>query len=80
VLSLVRTYTVLPATRVSGLSGIGRCIRVATKPAAVEHRRILADVERKDFAAAGAEMRNHILNTGEEIRRHFPAGGKKLTD
>ena len=34
----------------------------------------------RDFAAAGAKMRDHIFNTGEEIRRHFPAGGKKSTD
>ena len=50
------------------------------RSAANEHRRILAEVERKDFAAAGAEMRDHIFNTGEEIRRHFPAGGKEFTD
>ena len=59
---------------------VERYIRRSGRPerlreAAGEHRRILADVERKDFAAAGAQMRDHILNTGEDIRRHFPAMG-----
>jgi len=40
------------------------------REAAAEHRRILADLERKDYAAARKHMQEHILHTGDEIRRH----------
>jgi len=64
---------------------VERYIRRTGRPerlrnATEEHRRILAQVEKKDFATAGAEMRAHILNTGEEIRSHFPARSKESTD
>jgi len=38
--------------------------------AASEHRNILQHIEKKDFAAASADIERHVLNTGEEIRRH----------
>lgn len=41
------------------------------RQAAAEHRRILRDVRRKDFAAARAHMQEHILQTGEQIRRFY---------
>ena len=64
---------------------VERYIRRTGRPerlrgAVAEHRQILAHVKRKDFTAAGAEMKDHILNTGEEIRRHFPDGSEESTD
>ncbi|MGH8704166.1 MAG: GntR family transcriptional regulator [Burkholderiales bacterium] len=47
------------------------------RQAAVEHRRILKDVERKDFAAARAHMQEHILQTGEQVRRHYGKAGRR---
>ena len=38
--------------------------------AAAEHRQILEHIERKDYAAASAQMERHVLNTGEDIRRY----------
>jgi DNA-binding GntR family transcriptional regulator len=38
--------------------------------AAAEHRQILDRIEKKDYAAAAAQMERHILNTGEAIRRY----------
>jgi DNA-binding GntR family transcriptional regulator len=45
------------------------------RQAAAEHRRILKDVERKNYAAARAHMQEHILQTGEQVRRHYTKGG-----
>jgi DNA-binding GntR family transcriptional regulator len=45
------------------------------REAAAEHRRILRDVRRKDFASARAHMQEHILQTGEQVRRHYAKGG-----
>lgn len=45
------------------------------RQAAAEHRRILRDIERKNFAAARAHMQDHILQTGEQVRRHYAKGG-----
>ncbi|MGH8696650.1 MAG: GntR family transcriptional regulator [Burkholderiales bacterium] len=45
------------------------------RQAAAEHRRILKDIERKNFAAARARMQDHILQTGEQVRRHYAKGG-----
>ena len=50
--------------------GMGRL-----RQAAAEHRRILRDVERRNFAAARAHMQEHILQTGEQVRRYFAKGG-----
>ena len=41
------------------------------RQAAAEHRRILRDVQRKNFSAARAHMQEHILQTGEQVRRHY---------
>jgi DNA-binding GntR family transcriptional regulator len=43
--------------------------------AAAEHRRILRDVRRSDFASARAHMQEHILQTGEQVRRFYAKGG-----
>jgi DNA-binding GntR family transcriptional regulator len=43
--------------------------------AAAEHRRIVRDIGRKDFAAARAHMQEHILQTGEQVRRFYAKGG-----
>lgn len=40
------------------------------REAAAEHRNILGHIERGDYAAASAQIEEHVLNTGEEIRRH----------
>ena len=40
------------------------------REAAAEHREIIGHIERKDYAAASAVIERHVLNTGEEIRRH----------
>ncbi len=45
------------------------------REAAAEHRNILAHIERGDYAAASAQIKEHVLNTGEEIRRHREKGG-----
>ncbi len=41
------------------------------RQAATEHRRILKDIERGNFAAASARMQQHILQTREQVRRHY---------
>jgi DNA-binding GntR family transcriptional regulator len=41
------------------------------RQAAAEHRRILRDIERGDFAAASDHMRRHIVQTGEQVRRFY---------
>jgi DNA-binding GntR family transcriptional regulator len=41
------------------------------REAAAEHRRIVRDVERKNFAAARSHMQEHILQTGEQVRRYY---------
>lgn len=45
------------------------------RQAAAEHRRILKDVERGNFAAARTRMQKHILQTREQVRRHYAKGG-----
>lgn len=45
------------------------------RQAAAEHRRILKDIERKDFAAAREHMQEHILQTREQVRRYYAKGG-----
>jgi DNA-binding GntR family transcriptional regulator len=44
------------------------------REAAAEHRRILKDVERRNFAGASTRMREHILQTREQVRRHYASG------
>ncbi len=39
------------------------------RQAAEEHRRILGDVERKDFARAREHLQSHIFQTGDDIRK-----------
>jgi DNA-binding GntR family transcriptional regulator len=41
------------------------------RQAAAEHRQIVQAIERRDFDKASALMHRHVLNTGEEIRRHI---------
>ena len=41
------------------------------REAAAEHRQILEALEKKDCAAAGWQMREHILHTAEDIRKHL---------
>lgn len=41
------------------------------RQAAAEHRRILRDIERGDFAAARNRMQEHILHTREQVRRRY---------
>jgi DNA-binding GntR family transcriptional regulator len=41
------------------------------RDAAAEHRRILEDIERKNFSSARSRMQEHILRTGEQIRKFF---------
>lgn len=45
------------------------------RQAAAEHRRIVRDIEKKDFASARARMQEHILQTGEQVRRFYAKGG-----
>lgn len=40
-----------------------------TRVASHEHRGILKSIEQKNYTAASTQLRNHILNTGEDIRR-----------
>ena len=40
------------------------------REAATEHRNILGHIGRKDYAGAAAQIEQHVLNTGEEIRRY----------
>jgi DNA-binding GntR family transcriptional regulator len=41
------------------------------RQAVAEHRRILRDIERGDFAAARNRMQEHILHTREQVHRHY---------
>jgi DNA-binding GntR family transcriptional regulator len=43
------------------------------RQAAAEHRRILRDVERKNFPAARLHTQEHIMQTGAQIRQHYGA-------
>ena len=52
--------------------GLGRL-----REAAAEHRQILADIERKNFGAARAHMQEHILHTGEQVRRFFKKAARR---
>ena len=45
------------------------------REAAAEHRRILKDIKKGNFAAASSHMREHILQTGAQVR-HFYAKGR----
>jgi DNA-binding GntR family transcriptional regulator len=45
------------------------------REAATEHRRILKDVERGSFASARTRMQEHILQTREQVRRHYAKAG-----
>lgn len=40
------------------------------REAAAEHRQILHHIEQRDYAAASAHMEQHVLNTGDAIRRY----------
>lgn len=40
-----------------------------------EHRRILKDVQRGNYAAARLRMQEHILQTREQVRRYYAKGG-----
>lgn len=44
--------------------------------AAIEHRQILKLIERRNFPKASALMKEHVLNTGEEIRRRWETGDR----
>jgi DNA-binding GntR family transcriptional regulator len=44
------------------------------REAAAEHRRILKEVERGNFAGASTRMREHILQTREQVRRYYTKG------
>ncbi len=44
------------------------------REAAAEHRRILRDVERGNYAAARLRMQEHILQTREQMRRYYTKG------
>ena len=60
---------------------VERYVRRAGRPerqraASIEHRRILEAVARGRFADARARMQAHILQTGEEVRRHFSAAAR----
>jgi DNA-binding GntR family transcriptional regulator len=41
------------------------------RAAAQEHQSILTSIERKDYASASAQLRHHILSTGEQIQRFW---------
>jgi DNA-binding GntR family transcriptional regulator len=41
------------------------------RQAAAEHRRILKDIERGNFAGARDRMQRHILKTREQVRSHY---------
>jgi DNA-binding GntR family transcriptional regulator len=45
------------------------------RQAVAEHRRILKDVERGSFNAARTRMQHHILQTREQVQRHYAKGG-----
>ena len=51
--------------------------RARLREAAAEHRRILTDIERKNFVAARSRMQEHILHTGEQIRKFFARTGRR---
>ena len=44
------------------------------RQAAAEHRRILKDIDRGQFDAARARIQHHILQTREQVRRHYSKG------
>lgn len=44
------------------------------REAAAEHRRILKDVERRNYAAARARMQAHIMQTREQVRSYYAKG------
>lgn len=44
------------------------------REAAAEHRRILRDIERRNYAAASAHLQQHILQTREQVRRFYAKG------
>lgn len=50
------------------------------RQAVAEHRRIVKDIERRNFAAAGQHMVDHILQTGEQVRRFYARGGSTRRD
>lgn len=51
--------------------------RTRLREAAAEHRRILADIGRKNFVSARSHMQEHILHTGEQIRKFFAKSGSR---
>ena len=48
--------------------------RERLRRAAAEHKQIIKLIERRHFTKASALIKQHILNTGEEIRRRWEAG------
>jgi DNA-binding GntR family transcriptional regulator len=46
------------------------------REAAAEHRRILKDLQRRRFDAARAHMQEHIVRTGQQIRRYLDKAGR----
>ncbi|MGH8700600.1 MAG: GntR family transcriptional regulator [Burkholderiales bacterium] len=51
--------------------------RARLREAAAEHRRILTDIERKNFVSARSRMQEHILHTGEQIRKFLAKTGRR---
>jgi len=49
------------------------------REAAAEHRRILKDLQRRRFDAARAHMQEHIVRTGQQIRRYLDKAGRLRT-
>lgn len=45
------------------------------REAAAEHRRILKDIARGNYAAARERMQEHIMQTREQVRRYYTKGG-----
>jgi DNA-binding GntR family transcriptional regulator len=53
--------------------------RARLRGAAAEHRRILADIGRRNFTSARSRMQQHILHTGEQIRKFFARRGRRVS-
>lgn len=51
--------------------------RARLREAAAEHRRILSDIERRNFASARSRMQEHIVHTGEQIRKFMAKSGNR---
>ena len=69
-IALVERFNLRVERYVRRSGGIARL-----RQAVAEHRRIVRDIEKKNFAAARARMQEHILQTGEQVRRFYAKGG-----